>query len=192
MKQQYGTEGNASRLTPWSRAVLAVLEEHGDWMPQKEVMARVMPTVPPGIALRTTENLRRSSGMGKAPEKRVRPRPESALIASGQRVKASEAVNSMINNGRVERKVEGDVKYLRLVNPMPRVLVVQDNGEVTIGLSGEVQLVDVNSSKLPSMPLDELKQLRISLELLPNRLAGRFNAMSMVNTAILLKEHDNA
>lgn len=189
MKQQYGTEGNASRLTPWSRAVLAVLEEHGDWMPQEEVVRQAMPTVPPGVALRVVEKIRRN--VSKSPT-RVRNVSESALIASGQRVKALEGVNSMINNGRVERKVEGDVKCLRLVNPMPRVLVVQDNGEVTIGLSGKVQLVDVDSSKLPSMSLDELKQLRISLELLPNRLAGRFNAMSMVNTAILLKEHDNA
>jgi hypothetical protein len=186
---EFGTKTWVSRLTAWNRRVVMLLED-GQWHDHEEIVAAAMSSVPPGIALRTTEAARLNSNRG-APKARVKKKTHSVLVASGQRAKVIEGINSMMNGGRIER-VENDngSKRLRLITKVPTVLIVRDRGEMTVSASSDVVLVEVDSEKLGNMTLDELKDLRQKVEILPTRLIGRYHAKNMLNVAILMKERD--
>jgi hypothetical protein len=186
---EFGTKTWVSRLTAWNRAVVMLLED-GQWHDQEEIIAAAMSTVPPGVALRTTEAARRNSNRD-APKARVKKKTHSVLVASGQRSKVIEGINSMMNGGRIERVEDsGGSKRLRLITKVPTVLIVRDRGEMTVSASSDVVLVEVDSEKLGNMTLDELKDLRQKVEILPTRLIGRYHAKNMLNVAILMKERD--
>jgi hypothetical protein len=186
---EFGTKTWVSRLTAWNRQIVMLLED-GQWHDQEEVIAATMPTVPPGVALRTVEQRRRNS-RSVSPASRVKKKTHSVLVASGQRAKVVEGINSLMSGGRVERVGDPDgSERLRLVTKVPVVLVVRDNGEMTVSASSDVVLTEVDSEKIGNMTLEELKDLRQKIEILPTRLIGRYHAKNMLNVAILLKEKD--
>jgi hypothetical protein len=69
-------------------------ESSDDWRPLEEVMAAVIPTVPPGKALRQYESSTKNTG--------IRPLTEDEKIRSGQRYLAWRSLRSLINSGKVE------------------------------------------------------------------------------------------
>lgn len=178
-----GRTQHASRMTPVTRKVLTILSDM-EWHAVDEVIDKVKSVVPPGIALRTVERSRKTANK-HAPAERVKNRGEtSMLVASGQRIKARESINSLIKYGRAERK-GGDIRSVATFN---RVLVVRDGDVITMGQTEGILATLVDSSLIHQMPREELEALHANVTLLPFRMKGRETALSLLNVAITLKK----
>lgn len=193
----YGIKTHASRMAPWTAKMLALLED-GEWHDREEVVLQSMAVVPPGVALRASESTRANAGKKDgtgnrkpAPEKRVKRRSHSELVAYGQRIKANEATASLAAAGRIERKTINGVKMLRSLGVSSRALIVRDGDDLQWSMSTNVFLTVVDSRTLYSKPLEELLELEQALLSHPDRANGLAKAKSMVATAIALKKNEN-
>lgn len=184
--------GNLIRLGPASQMCLKILED-GEWRPQSEVIEEAKMIVAPGVALRANERARSSAskhGGRAAPPVRQKNFDKSQLVAAGQRLKASEALNSLILNGRIERRVIDGVKMVRMIKAYSRVLVVKDGTEITVGNTSDVIVTIIDSKTINDHTIEELEDLRYQVQALPNRFEGRLTAMTMIEVALVLKKSE--
>jgi hypothetical protein len=87
-------------LAPWSRRILELLAD-GAWHDREELITAAMATVPPGMAFRRGEILRRCQ-LANPDQPRSRGGRDTA-IATGRRTYARDAIHSMIGVGRIIR-----------------------------------------------------------------------------------------
>lgn len=101
-------------LSEWRKRVQALLED-GEWHEQEPVVRDAMRFVPPGPAYRHAEYARTRGN--DAPRQRG---DQSDAIAAGQRQMTMQSIHAAVRNGKIERKREGDVTYLRLTSGSPK------------------------------------------------------------------------
>lgn len=83
--------------TPWGAAIDRVLAD-GEWHDREEILAAGVLTVPPGVAYRHAERLRRVYAAG--PRKRG---DDSTAVAAGARDKVRRVLAAHVQRGTVER-----------------------------------------------------------------------------------------
>lgn len=86
------------------RAVLEVIKD-GEWHKIEEVIDKVSPLVPPGVAWRHAEKKRQNyyTRRNREPGARIREVSQEAIIFSGRRSIARKCINDMNRQGRGQR-----------------------------------------------------------------------------------------
>lgn len=163
-----------SRMSPVTLKVLSLLED-GEWHDQEEVIAEAMYIIPPGEAFRIGQ--KRSSAT-------VDRRSQDEIIASGQRSKTVDTLNSLISNNRVEREgadpthTAAKGKRVRLVEDIPVVYVTRaKDGTLSVHNTNRqriaVHVIDAQTKTEPDRVGEELRDLRAVFEAIPNRVEGK-------------------
>lgn len=98
--------------SPFTLKIVYALED-GEWHKQEDVIDAVQYTIPPGEAFRISEG--RSSANATTQE----------MIEAGRRRKSTQTINSLISNGRVERRGRGGDAELKLLDGGSSVFVVR-------------------------------------------------------------------
>lgn len=91
-------------MNPLGRAVLEVIKD-GEWHPIEDVIDKVSPTVPPGVAWRFQEKRREAHYRSSNREMgaRVKDVSQESIIFSGRRALARKCINDMNRSGRGQR-----------------------------------------------------------------------------------------
>lgn len=87
-------------ISPWGLRILDLLAD-GQWHVIGQVVDEAAMTVPPGVAYRRGENMRRSRG---GPVERAQGGADTA-IRTGARNKAYEAIMTRVYRGTIDRRV---------------------------------------------------------------------------------------
>lgn len=159
-----------SRLSALSLRVLDVLEKHGDWMSQEDVIEESQYIISPGEAYRFAEEKSKAV---------VDTRDMDEKIASGRRKRTVGIINSLVQNGRVERRGgtgRYDHKELRLARRVTQVYVVRDEvNEISVHWIKDpdvaVHVIDVQ--RRSGDPAADARALVETLEGLPYNLPNR-------------------
>jgi hypothetical protein len=95
---------------PWIETLLAELSD-GQWHSESVVVAKMCKKVPPGVAVRTSDNDQQRASGGRP---RVRMRTVAEREATGQRAVARDGLRSWVHVGSIQRRGEGRDREVRL------------------------------------------------------------------------------
>jgi hypothetical protein len=109
-----------ANLSPLSIQICESLTDL-EWHRREELIEVLIPTIPPGVAIRRSEYNRQKAQHSKLEGKpRVRPTSTSDVIYSGARYIVVAAINSMIQVGRIEVRhaPRKEDTLIRMVRPL--------------------------------------------------------------------------
>lgn len=169
-----------SRMAPVTLKVLDALAD-GEWHDQEDVIEAAMYVTPPGEAFRHAS--KRSNAL-------VDRRSQDEIIASGQRTKAIDSINSLIANGRVERdgadatNTGASGKRIRMIEDMIVVYVCRSkDGAISVHPSKShkvaIHVIDSMASDTDVDPQAELDVVSKLFEAMPKRIVDKDRLQSV-------------
>lgn len=157
-----------ARVSPLALRILAALDD-GEWHNLEDVIDAVQYTIPPGEAFR----------IGQQPaQARSYRRTQDEIIASGRRGKTVNTINSLVSNGRIERRgsKRSEPKYLRLMRTVPQVYVVREaDGTLSTysALRGEeVAIHVIDAWRESDNPKEDARAIQEIRDSIPPRMVG--------------------